>query len=81
MAITNILLTTTYQQVSSAGCFVSVDGSIMIGFGATLPISGHPILYATGFVNSPINYNGSYGAMWIKQLDGSIPTNAVVTVV
>jgi hypothetical protein len=79
MATVSTQLTDTFQNLAAGECYAQIDGSICIGFGAASPTVFHVINDTKDGIFRDINYNGNYGAMWMKNLDSSIPVTAIVT--
>jgi hypothetical protein len=79
MATVSTQLTNTFQNLAAGECYVQVDGSVCIGFGAALPTVFHVINDTRDGIFQEINYNGNYGAMWMKRLDSDMLVTAIVT--
>jgi hypothetical protein len=78
MATSLIALTTTLQQVAPGACLAQPSANVLFGFGATEPTILHNFLYT--YDERVINYNGGYGAIWMKVHNPSTPTSVTVTV-
>ena len=79
MATNIVTLTDVFQQVSSGACYIQPDSNVLFGFGATEPTVSHKFR-ATSYSDA-INYNGNYGAIWLKRSTPSHSVQAIVTVV
>ena len=80
MATVSTVLTDTFQQVSAGECFAQIDGSVCMGFGSVSPTVFHVVNDTRDGTYRDINYNGNYGAMWMKKLNGTTTNvNVIVT--
>jgi hypothetical protein len=79
MATVSTQLTDTFQNLAAGECYVQIDGSVCIGFGGVSPTVFHVINDTKNGIFKDINYNGNYGAMWMKSLDSSTSVTAIVT--
>jgi hypothetical protein len=79
MATVSTQLTSTFQNLAAGGCYIQIDGSVYIGFGAVSPIVYHVVNDVRDGVFKEINYSGDYGAVWMKNLDSDTIVTAIVT--
>jgi hypothetical protein len=79
MATVSTQLTDTFQNLAAGECYAQIDGSVCIGFGAVIPTVFHVVNETKNGIFKDINYNGDYGAMWMKNLDSSTPVTVIVT--
>ena len=79
MATTIITLTDTFQQVAAGQCFAQPNGNLLYGFGSSTPTVSH--VFNPSLSNEAINYNGDFGAMWMKNSSTNNVVSVIVTVV
>lgn len=79
MATTTVTLTDSFQQISAGACFAQVNNNVLFGFGSSAPTTVFHTL-ALSDRNNSINYNGDFGAIWMKKAGVNETANVIVTV-
>lgn len=69
MAVTQVTITQTPQQVAIGACMLQSTRTFEYGFGVTQPTIFFTELVATKN-ERPLQYSGTYGVIWVKVPSG-----------